>query len=145
MKEKFRLSEDYIQFEEGFDTWEEAIIKGSLPLLKGGQIEESYISGMIESIKEHGPYIIIAPNIALPHARPELGSLEIGFSIMKTKKPVKFSGNNEATLFITLSCVDSDTHLDMLSSIVQVLSDPIKHDQLFDANNKEAIIGVFNN
>lgn len=44
------------------------------PLLVSRENEKSYIDGMIDSVKEHGPYIVIAPNIALLHARTETGS-----------------------------------------------------------------------
>lgn len=147
MIKNFELTEDYIQFFESFDSWEEAVQVSAQPLLKGGEIEQSYIDGMIESVKEHGPYIVIAPNIALPHARPETGSKKIGYSIMKLDKPVSFldDGSADAQLFIALSCVDSNTHLEMLQEIVMILSDQKKHDAVFAATTKEELLNIFNN
>ena len=142
----FELTEDYIQFAEEFDSWEEAVQFSAEPLLKGGEIKQSYIDGMIESVKEHGPYIVIAPNIALPHARPETGSVKIGYCVMKTNKPVRFleDGSADAQLFIALSCVDADTHLEMLQEIVMILSDQEKHDAIFAATTKEEMVALFN-
>lgn len=146
MIQGFKLTEDYIRFEDEITTWEEAVQLSAEPLLNGGQIKQSYIDGMIESVKEHGPYIVIAPNIALPHARPETGSVKIGYSVMKLNKPVSFTedGANDASLFIALSCVDSDTHLEMLQSIVMILSDQEKHDAIFAATTKEEMLALFN-
>lgn len=143
----FELTEDYIQFFDDINSWEEAVQLSANPLLNGGEIQQSYIDGMIESVKEHGPYIVIAPNIALPHARPETGSLKIGFSVMKLNKPVAFAedGSADAQLFIALSCVDSDTHLEMLQEIVMILSDQEKHDAIFAATTKEEMLKLFNN
>lgn len=146
MIKNFKLTEDYIQFFESFDSWEEAVQVSAQPLLDGGEIEQSYIDGMIDSVKEHGPYIVIAPNIALPHARPETGSKKIGYSIMKLNKPVSFLDDKsaDASLFIALSCVDSNTHLEMLQEIVMILSDQTKHDAVFAATTKEEILDIFN-
>ena len=146
MIQGFELTEEYIQFFDKAKDWEEAVQLSGNPLLEGGEIKQSYIDGMIESVKEHGPYIVIAPNIALPHARPETGSVKIGFSYMKLNEPVSFleDGSADASLFIALSCVDADTHLEMLQSIVLVLSDQEKHDALFAATSKEEVMNIFN-
>lgn len=142
----FKLEKEHVQFFDSFTSWEEAIELSAQPLLKGGQIKESYIQGMIDSVKEHGPYIVIAPNIAIPHARPEMGSVEIGYCVTKVKEPVSFTNDedNKATLLITLSCVDADKHLEMLQSIVIILSDDEKQQAIFDATTADEIIELFN-
>lgn len=147
MIQGFELTESYIQFFDEIESWEEAVRLSAKPLLEGGKVKQSYIDGMIESVKEHGPYIVIAPNIALPHARPETGSVEIGYSVMKLKNPVSFSedGESDASLFIALSCVDSSKHIEMLQEIVMILSDQEKHDGIFAATTKEEILEIFNN
>lgn len=145
MIKDFKLTHEYIQFYERFDSWEDAVQHSAQPMVDHGEIKQSYIDGMIESVKNYGPYIVIAPNIALPHARPETGSVKIGFSIMKVDRPVRFleDGSADAQLFIALSCVDADTHLEMLQEIVMILSDQEKHDALFAATTKEEILAVF--
>lgn len=146
MIQGFELTKDYIQFNDSIDTWEEAVSFSAQPLLKGGEIKQSYIDGMIESVKKHGPYIVIAPNIALPHARPELGSVKIGYSVTKFNKPISFleDGSMDASLFIAISCVDDETHLKMLQSIVTILSNQEKHDAIFAATTREEILELFN-
>lgn len=141
----FKLTKDFIQLEGEVSSWEEAIIKSSKPLLEEGFIEQSYVDAMIDSVKEHGPYIVIAPNIALPHARPEAGSKKVGFSVLRLDKPVAFSDQDDhkARLFIALSCVDSTTHLEILQSIVTILSDEEKHDEIFNAETIDEILDIF--
>ena len=51
-------------------------------MVKNGTIEERYIDGMIETVKNLGPYIVIAPGVALPHARPEDGVIEPSMSLV---------------------------------------------------------------
>ncbi|MBS3995090.1 MAG: PTS sugar transporter subunit IIA [Alkaliphilus sp.] len=144
--EGFELTRDFIQLEKEITNWEEAIIKSSAPLLKGGLIEQSYIDAMIGSVKEYGPYIVIAPNIALPHARPETGSKLVGFSILKLEKPVAFSPEEEhkVLLLIALSCVEASTHIEMLQAIVTILSDEEKKNAIFNAVTADEILEVFN-
>jgi mannitol/fructose-specific phosphotransferase system IIA component (Ntr-type) len=141
----FKLTKEYIQFEDVFESWEKAIEVACKPLLKGKKIKESYIEGIIDSVKEHGPYIVIAPNVALPHARPETDSLEIAFSVMITKEPVSFDKAKEftASLFITLSCVDAETHIEILQHIVSILSDQDKCERLINAKTKEEVLEIF--
>lgn len=145
MIEGFKLTEDFIHFEQEAESWEEAIIKSSKPLLEGGFIEQSYVDAMIDSVKDHGPYIVIAPNIALPHARPETGSKKVGFSILRLDKPVAFSDqeDHKVRLLIALSCVESTTHLEILQSIVAILSDQQKHDGIFNASTVDEIVDIF--
>ena len=143
---EFKLTVDHVRFEKNAKDWEEAVQIAASTLLNEGYIKQSYVDGMIESVKAHGPYIVIAPNIALPHARPETGSVKIGFNVTRFDEPVSFTedGNNDASLFISLSCVDSNTHLTMLQEIVMILSDQDKQDKIFAAETKEEIVEIFN-
>lgn len=143
---EFKLTAEHVKFIKNAKNWEEAIQVAAKSLLDGDFILQSYIDGMIESIKAYGPYVVIAPNIALPHARPETGSKKIGFNVTKFDEPVSFSndGKNDAQLFISLSCVDSNNHIKMLQDIVLILTDPEKHDKLFKATSTEEIVEIFN-
>jgi mannitol/fructose-specific phosphotransferase system IIA component (Ntr-type) len=145
MIEGFTLSEELISFEKGFENWEEAIVASSQGLLKQGFIEQSYVDSMISSVKEFGPYIVIAPNIAMPHARPETGSHKVGFAVMVCEEAVSFGDTPElqARLLITLSCVNADTHLKMLQELVMVLADEEKFNKILNSKTKEEILSIF--
>lgn len=145
MFEGFKLTKEFIRFEDNVASWEDAIIKSSEPLLSKGYVEQSYIDAMLDSVNEYGPYIVITPNVALPHARPETGSKIMGFSILKLKEPVAFSEEveHQVSLLIALSCVDSTTHMEMLQGIVMVLSDEEKYAAICNATTKEEILEVF--
>lgn len=145
MIDGFTLTEDLINFEKGFDNWEDAIVSSSQGLLKQGFIEQSYIDSMIDSVKEFGPYIVIAPNIAMPHARPEAGSNKVGFAVMVCEDAVSFSEapEHQARLLVTLSCVNADTHLKMLQVLVGVLGDDTKFQAILNATTKQEIIELF--
>ena len=146
MIDNFKLTEDLVQFKDGFDSWEQAIIDCAKPLVDGEFINDNYVVAMIESVKEYGPYIVIAPNIAMPHARPEAGSKKVGFSVTVSKKAVSFgtSPEHDARLLVTLSCVSADTHLLMLQALVGVLADEEKFEAILNATKKEENLALFN-
>lgn len=146
MIQGFELTKDLIRFEKNAEDWKEAVRMSAQALLDHGLVEQSYIDAMIDSVMEHGPYIVIAPNIALPHARPETGSKKVGYCIMRLDEPVYFTEDKSAyaSLFIALSCVDASTHIDMLQDIVTVLSDTEQHDRIFAAESEDEILEIFN-
>jgi len=145
MTNGFKLPKDFVRFEEKVEDWEEAIIKSAEPLLENGYIEQSYLDAMIESVKEYGPYIVIAPNIAMPHARPETGSKKVGYSVMRLNEAVAFSEDEEhhVKLLIALSCVDANTHLEILQSLVMILSDQSKYERIMEAKDEIEIVEIF--
>ena len=55
-------------------TPEEAIREAGNALCRAGACSPQYVQAMVDSYRELGPYFVIAPGLALPHARPEQGS-----------------------------------------------------------------------
>ncbi|MBA5770249.1 PTS sugar transporter subunit IIA, partial [Escherichia coli] len=62
------LPKERITFKESVADWREAILVASKSLQQEGYISRNYQHAMIENIEKLGPYIVIAPGIALPHA-----------------------------------------------------------------------------
>ena len=50
--------------------WREAVRLAGAALVRSGAAREGYSDEMIRMIDEHGPYVVIAPGLALAHARP---------------------------------------------------------------------------
>ena len=68
----------------------EAIRMSVIPLEEDGCVEPRYKEAIISEIEKLGTYIIIAPYIALPHARPEYGVLKSQIAITLFRNEVKF-------------------------------------------------------
>lgn len=136
------LQEEYIQLTDSVSDWREAIRIASEPLLKSQSISEAYVQAMIANVEEHGPYIVIAPKVALPHARPEQGVNRVGMSLLRVKQPVSFSEKEvrEAQLIIVLAAIDNETHLKALSQLSMMLSEEANIDNIIDAKDKETIL-----
>ncbi|MFD2615757.1 BglG family transcription antiterminator [Terrilactibacillus laevilacticus] len=120
------LTKNRIQIMQRVDSWESAIREAANPLLDSRIIEDSYIDAMIDTVKEIGPYIVIAPRVAIPHARPEKGVNQLGMAMLKLEEPISFSSDQDdklVNLVIVLAAVDSETHLKALSQLSELLED----------------------
>ena len=81
-------------FHEGFDDWRDAVRAACQPLLDDGTITPIYPDEIIKKVEELGPYIVIAPNICIPHAQEGVGVNDTAMCFMKTEKPVHFDPND---------------------------------------------------
>lgn len=131
------LEKKRVVYAETFETWEDAVTAAAQPLLRDGAIKAEYIDHMISSIKEYGPYIVIAPNIAMPHAQGGKGVNENSFSFLKLNEPVHFSDSSEhdAQLIFVLASVDSASHLGLLEGFVEAVSDEKFVEELLKTQN----------
>ncbi|MCU7558210.1 BglG family transcription antiterminator [Macrococcus capreoli] len=138
------LTESFIQTELTVDNWQDSIIKASKPLLTNNIITEDYIKAMINSVIELGPYIVIMPDIAIPHARPEDGALEVGLSFANFKEPVVFPNDKSVKAMIVLSAKDQNAHLKALAEMTEILGNDNYVEILKTATDKNEIIKLIN-
>lgn len=105
--------------------WKDAIELSTRSLIEQGYITENYPKRIIELTQEHGPYYIVGKDIALVHARPEDGVLHQQLAVTVIRQPVVFDKKEQepVRLFITLCAEDSNSHLDMLQQLAEVLMD----------------------
>ena len=122
-----KILEDRIQVVEKVESWEKAIEVGAFPLVKDKKIKFNYIENMIKNIEELGPYIILIPGVAMPHARPDENVLESSISLLKVNEGVKFSENTDKVyLMFCLAANDSSSHIEIIEQLMEVLSDEEK-------------------
>lgn len=126
-------------FHKEFSSWQDAIHASCEPLLREGAIDEQYESAIIQCIETYGPYIVIAPDIAMPHASEgAVGVFTTAISFMKVEKPVHFDVDDtsmDARLFFVLAAIDHEQHL---SNMIELA------DQLSDSNLVQALLKVQN-
>ncbi|KPU64088.1 hypothetical protein EP1X_01330 [Thermococcus sp. EP1] len=124
-------------------TWEESVKVAGEILYKNGKITKDYILGMIETIKKLGPYAVIAPGIALPHARPEDGALKVGISIVVLNNPINFgSPNDPVKVVIAFSAPDKTSHVQLLQELAKLLSDEEIRGKLANAKTPQEVVEI---
>ncbi|MES9760879.1 BglG family transcription antiterminator [Priestia megaterium] len=138
------LQEPFLQLKDSADDWKSAVRLAAKPLLNYEYIEPSYVEAMIKSVEQLGPYIVIAPKVALPHARPEQGVNRVGMSMLRLKEPVYFSTEKQhgAQLIIVLAATDNETHLKALSQLSMMLSENDNIDKLIAMNTKQEMLAL---
>lgn len=112
-------------FHEGFDDWREAVRAACQPLVTEGVAEPVYVNEIVRKVEELGPYIVIAPDICIPHAQEGLGVNDTAVAFMKTERPVSFAedGEHDARLFFVLASTDNERHMENLMQLSEELSD----------------------
>jgi len=138
------INEDLIATQQKVDNAFGAVDLAGKLLKENGLINDNYISAMKDNLKENGPYFVIAPRIAMPHARPEEGSEGVGISIVTLESPVKFGHptNDPVSLIIGLCAIDHQTHLNALAELMDILSDDEKLNNIIKSKNKKDILNI---
>lgn len=132
------LNEDRIQYMAAVSGWQEAIERVAQPLLNDGSISPQYVANIIKQKQALGPYFVIAPRIAMPHARPEEGANVLGLSILKLGEAVVFgSAENDPVDFIVMfSAPDKNSHVELISQLAEFLSDDDAMEIVFNAQSQ---------
>ena len=139
------LNQENVQILESADDWKDAIRKSATPLEKNQFITTDYKEAIIKNIEKLGPYICIAPHVAMPHARPEQGALKTQIAVTLFRNEVTFNREDaKANLFITLAAADSDSHLQILMKISELLQDEEKANKILNAADTNELYGYFN-
>ncbi len=105
--------------------WQGAIRAVGQLLEADDAVEPRFVDAMINVAKEFGPYIVVAPGIALPHARPEDGVKRASIGMISLAQPVEFGNeeNDPVWLVIALAAVDHKQHIQGLAELAAVLGD----------------------
>lgn len=56
--------------------WQDAVRKTTAYLEERGYVSADYADAIIQSTHDNGPYYVLCPGLAMPHARPEAGVLK---------------------------------------------------------------------
>lgn len=118
--------------------------------LAGGLLEDTgaatagYTQAMIDNVVEHGPYIVIAPGLALPHARPSEDVRRTGISWVRLAGPVVFGSESHdpVNLVVALAARDSSEHLGAMAELAEILGDEDKRAALDAAETPTEILEI---
>ena len=138
------LSPTHIRVDVKVNNWKEAIIEGSSLLLSDSSIKQSYVSEMIKTVELFGPYIVMAPGFALPHAAPEAGSLKLAMQFTKLRTPVFFGNKNFDPVYIicTLSTIDENTHLKAMFNMISLIKQKDFRLEIMNAESSKQIADI---
>lgn len=125
-------------------SWEQAVEAAGMVLVQANLVEPRYIDAMKKTLRELGPYCVIAPGIAMPHARPEDGVIQTGFSLVTLVKPVTFGNaeNDPVDILLAFSASDKERHITALKEISVFLSNDGLVRKVRTANSNDQLLDV---
>lgn len=114
-----------IRLEVRAADWREAVRACGEALVAAGITTPAYTVQMIATVEQLGPYLVIAPGIALAHARPSAAVLRPGLSWVTLAQPVRFGhkDNDPVTLVVGLAAPDDYSHIQALATLAGLLED----------------------
>ena len=119
------LSEDNVSFHYPAETWEDVIRHGGQLMVDAGFTEPTYTEAMIDVVRDMGPYIVLAPGLAMPHARPEMGVKQVGTALVTLEKPIDFGSpeNDPVSVAVFLCAPNKEEHIQLLTDIATLFED----------------------
>ncbi len=117
------LTEDFITIVDEFNTWDKLIDIASKILLDKGFIKPSYAKKVISNLDAAERNIIIADNLALPHAAITDGVIKTGFSLVIIKNNSCSYQDKEIHFVCMLSAGNNEEHVRALFELANIFSD----------------------
>ena len=124
--------------------WRAAVRVSGDALVSSGATDPAYTDQMIATVEELGPYIVIAPGIALAHSRPSPAVHRTGISLVTLAEPVEFGHrqNDPVRLVVGLAALDDEGHVTALATLADFLADEDRQRALLRAPDPATIVGM---
>lgn len=138
------ITPDIVQAKVKVSSWEGATDHIGNLLFQAGKIKLGYIAAMKNVLREIGPYVVIAPGIALLHARPENGVIVPCLGVITLVEPVPFghSLNDPVDLVLALGASDKQSHILVLQQLGNLLGDASELEAIRSAETNQALYEV---
>lgn len=135
------LPDEAIRLGEHARDWREAVRLSGRALQRIGAVTDAYPDEMVRMIEEHGPYIVIAPGLALAHARPGPAVLADGISVVTLDQPVAFGHpyNDPVRVVVGLGVHSAERHIALVASLAAAFDDPGATAAIADAEDADAV------
>ncbi|EKO3941028.1 PTS sugar transporter subunit IIA, partial [Vibrio metschnikovii] len=113
-------------------------------LIAQGKVNKSYLDAIKEKHKEIGAYYVLAPKIAMPHARPEDGVNEacLQVTIFKHGVDLESEDNGDVYLSVTLAAVDSDSHIQTIVALSELFQNDDDINAIIYSESKDDIVKI---
>ena len=124
--------------------WQTAVRAAVQPLIDNSTVEPSYYDKIVATTLELGPYYVIAPGFAMPHARPEDGVNRMGLSLITLAEAVPFGNedNDPVKLLITLAATDGTSHIEAIVGITKLLENEADVAAINTASDVDDVISI---
>lgn len=120
--------------------WKSAITYSADLLNAKGYVTKGYKSSLINAFEKYSSYMLIAEDVAIPHARNNNNILKTGMVLITLEKPVVTPSGKNLEVILTFTSADNVEHLDALSEFSDLLLYSNFKAFASKANSPEAIL-----
>jgi PTS system ascorbate-specific IIA component len=132
---------DSIRLNQTAATWEDAIRKSAEPLIEAGAVTPQYCDLMIESTKKLGPYYILSPGMAMPHAQPGDSVVKNAFSFVTLREPAVFPDGSGIKVLACLAAAGGGDGLSgALMQIAEMFSTDRMMEKIYACQDSESVL-----
>ena len=126
------------------DDWRAAVRVAGRALTASGATRPGYADEMIRMIEENGPYVVIAPGLALAHARPGPDVLADGLAVVTLATPVSFGHphNDPVSVVLGLAIKSADAHIETVAELANVFNDSSTISRLANARSVAEVLDI---
>ncbi|MCX7520978.1 PTS sugar transporter subunit IIA [Microbacterium sp. STN6] len=123
------------------DDWREAVERAGEALERSGATFPEYTKRMADVIDEFGAYVVIAPGLALVHARPGPDVITDGLAVVTLAEPVHFGHphNDPVSVVVGLAVAHPDAHVTSVAELANIFNDEAAIPALAAAESVEAV------
>ncbi|MCT4700613.1 PTS sugar transporter subunit IIA [Enterobacteriaceae bacterium H20N1] len=141
---KALLTPEVVQIVEQAKDWRDAVAISCRPLIENGSIEPRYVKAIYRSHEAIGPYYVVGPGIAMPHARPEEGANKLAMALTLIADGVNFDAdeNDPVKLLIVLAATDSTSHIEAISQLARLFDNEQDTRAILQAKTTQDILSV---
>ncbi|WP_027333955.1 PTS sugar transporter subunit IIA [Mycoplasma elephantis] len=136
-----------IEYRTDLDNWKDVVHAGVDILVKHKYAKKELADAVFESTKQYGAYYVLERGLALVHAKPGPYALKPGTSTLLLDKYVKFNNQDdkEAKIIITLSAIDSTSHISIIQEFGEYFTDENFKKQALECDSVKKFIELLDN
>lgn len=103
--------------------WRAAVRAAGVDLVTASAVGRAYVDELVQQIDEAGPYCVVAPGVAVPHAKASAVVRRDALAIVVLDEPVAFGHphHDPVRLVIAMAAQGPRRHLQMLAELANAL------------------------
>ncbi len=122
--------------------WRRVVLEAGKLLLLIGAVEGRYISAIVNLTTEHGPFMVVAPGVALLHAQPRDGVRQLSMGLITLQSPVEFGHSEYDPVFMAfiLGAIDGEAHLFAMQQLARLIRNRQALEAIGSANSADEVL-----
>ncbi|RXZ51461.1 PTS sugar transporter subunit IIA [Agromyces binzhouensis] len=138
------LPDDAIVLRVDVADWRDAVRAAGRALARSGATLPGYADRMIDVLEEFGAYIVIAPGLALAHARPGPDVRRSGLAVVTLADPVAFGHphNDPVRVVLGLAVSNAEEHVASVADLANVFNERDAIDRIAAAETPAEVRAV---